>query len=138
MLFRKVSVGGEQGRQVREGAGLEGGCHRDREGNEVEERVGAWAGEDLEAAFDLEDLSHGRVGGRDDPAFGIAVSGFPAAELGHDDVLDAGGVDREGEAPGDVLDQILIGVELELVLARGIPGGADTRGGIHPEYRARA
>ena len=62
------------------------------------------------------------MGGRDDPAFGIAVSGFPAGELGHDDVLDAGGIDREGEAPGDVLDQILIGVELELVVARGIPG----------------
>src|SRR6202042_3850289 len=52
--------------------------------------------------------------------------------------LDAGGIDREGEAPGDVLDQILIGVELELVVARGIPGGADRWRGIHAEYRARA
>jgi hypothetical protein len=45
-----------------------------------------------------------------------------AGELGHDDVLDAGGVDREGEPPGDVLDQVLVGVNLKFVVARGVPG----------------
>ena len=109
----KKSVWREQGRQVREEAFIQGVCQRDGEGKEVEERVGARAGEDLDAALHLEDLSHGRVAGRDDPAFGIAVGGFPAGELGHDDVLDAGGVDREGEPPGDVLDQVLVGVNQE-------------------------
>src|SRR6202042_1222028 len=74
----------------------------------------------------------------DDPAFGVTVGGLPAAELGHDDVLDAGGVDGEGEPPGDVLDQVLVGVNLEFVVARGVPGTGVIRGGVHPEYRAWA
>src|SRR6202044_42240 len=82
--------------------------------------------------------SHGRVEWRDDPAFGVAVGGLPAGELGHDDVLDAGGGDREGEPPGDVLDQVLVGVNLKFVVARGVPGTGVIRGGVHPEYRARA
>jgi hypothetical protein len=53
-------------------------------------------------------------------------------------VLDAGGVGREGEPPGDVLDQVFVGVDLELVVARGVPGTGVIRGGVHPEYRARA
>jgi hypothetical protein len=90
--------------QVREEALIQGVRQRDGEGQVVEERVGARAGEDLDAALHLDDLAHRRVGGRDDPAGGVAVGGFPAAELGHHDVLDAGRVDREGEPPGDVLD----------------------------------
>src|SRR6202042_2077959 len=74
----------------------------------------------------------------DDPAFGVTVGGLPAAELGHDDVLDAGGVDGEGEPPGDVLDQVLVGVNLKLVVAVGVPGTGVIRGGVHPENRARA
>src|SRR4029077_2899531 len=107
---------GEQGRQVRAQAFIQGVRQRDGEGKEDEERVGARAGEDLDAAPHLQNLSDGRVGGRDDPAVGVAVGGFPAAELGHHDVLDAGGVDREGEPPGDVLDQVLVGVNLKFVV----------------------
>jgi hypothetical protein len=39
-------------------------------------------------------------------------------------VLDAGGVDREGEPPGDVLDQVLVGVDLKFVVAAGSQGPA--------------
>jgi len=137
LIHEKVGRG-EQGRQVREEAVIQGVCQRDGEGQEVEERVGARAGEDLDAALHLEDLSHGRVGGRNDPALGVAVGGFLTAELGHHDVLDAGGVDREGEPPGDVLDQVLVGVDLKFVVARGVPGTGGIGGGVHPEYRARA
>src|ERR1700722_4384590 len=128
----------EQGRQVREEAFIQGVRQRDGEGKEIEERVGARAGEDLDAALHLEDLSHGRVGWRDDPALGVAVGGLPAGGLGQDDGLGAGGVDGEGEPPGDVLDQVLVGVNLKFVVARGVPGTGVIRGGVHPEYRAWA
>src|SRR5262249_10549557 len=115
-----------------------------------EERVESQAGEDLDPAAHVQDFSHGRVGRGDDGAGGGAAAGVPAGQLRHLHVLGAGGVDREGEAPGDVLDEITVEVELELVEGPGIPPvfvviveewcelGVILRRGIHPDYRARA
>src|SRR6202162_3911347 len=104
----KKSVGGNRAARSGKKPSFRAFANVMGKGKEAEERVGGRAGEDLDAALHLDDLAHGRVGWRDDPAFGVAVGGFPAGELGHDDVLDAGGVDREGEPPGDVLDQVLV------------------------------
>jgi hypothetical protein len=53
-------------------------------------------------------------------------------------VLRAVGADREGGTIRDVLDEIAIGVDLELVAACRVPGIAVDRRGVHAEYRARA
>ena len=125
--------------EVRVGAVGQGIKERFGDADVVEERVAALAGEDLDAVSQVKDLAHRRVGRRDDGAGGGAAGGVRAGELRHLHVLGAGGVGRgEGEAPGDVLDEIIVEVELELVEGSGIPRGADLRRGIHRDDRARA
>jgi hypothetical protein len=106
-------VRGKQGRQVRKGAIRQGGCYRQGEGYVVEERVTALTGEDLDAVVQFEDLPHGRVAGRDDPAFGIAVSGFLAGKFRDSTCC------VPAESTGKVKRQVVIsGHALPIVLRR--------------------
>jgi hypothetical protein len=137
VVHERVS-GGSQGVVVGKGAGLQRVKRRDGEGDEVVERVEALSGEQLDAVEAFDDLPNGGVGRRDDRSRGIAVSGCAAGELLDLHVLRAVDADREGRTKRDVLDVIAIGVDLELVIARGVPGTAGRRRAVHPEYRARA
>src|SRR5258708_5572170 len=88
--------------------------------------------------FVVAELTGAAATNRNDPAWRIPVCGRGAGELRYLHVLRAVGADREGGAIRDVLDIVAIGVDLELVIAGGVPGLAVRRRGIHPEDRARA
>src|SRR5262249_56921234 len=112
---------GTQGPEVRIAAGEQGVAHSGGEWEVVEERVAALPGEHRDPMAQIDDLSYGRVGRRDDPAGGGAVGGVRAGQLRYLHVLPALGVQREGEAPRDVLDEVPVEVELELVEGSVIP-----------------
>ena len=119
-----------QGGVVGKRAGPERLGRRDRIGQEIDERVEAFPGEELDATFAFDDLPDGGVVGRDDCAAGMAASGFGAREFDDLHVLRAVGADRERRAIRDVLDVVAIRVDLQLVVARRGPTACRTYGEV--------